>query len=373
MPRASSRPTDAIEEARHSLANSRVMLVGIGDYDYLTRLDGPHADVGFINDLLTVGGSSIFKANRVASHLDLTCEEFRKVILDYSVGRSAKGDILILYFSGHGCVIRGSEFGYCLKDTRLDNDGINPLPISVVPFSDIIRTLELYDVYPVIIIDACYSGMAVNEVQNELELKVSLPHAVISSSSYTSTSIDQPQGGPFTETMLDILLTGLRKGEGSLWPYYTIQHLEGPLRTELNRRGLPVFQLSISTGLPRIPLVRNKEFSPRIERFTPQYKGIVLMLWNEGNPRAMDPNDFREKLGTGATNNHSKLSLKPWRLLVDGTKKNTRVLSSKGKKFVKGTQTIPRIIFIDPESNEWKPVPKTERVRIDDIGDPTWK
>lgn len=373
MTRSSSRPVDAIDQARKSHARTTIILVGVGDYAHLEPLDGPSADIGFLQELLTSSDISLFSARRVVCHLDITCEEFRQAILDYSVSCSSTvGDILILYFSGHGCVMRGNEFGFCLKDTKLDSDG-NPLSLSVVSFSDVVRALEAYNIYPIIILDACYSGMAVSEVQNELKFRVTTPHAVISSSSYSSTSLDLPEGGAFTTTLLDILKTGLGRGEGSLWPYFTLRHLEEPLRDELIVRGLPLYQMNISTGLPRIPLASNTRYKPRIERFSPQFKGIILLLWNNGNPRSMNHNDFRNRLGTGATNNHSKLSYAPWDLLIDENQKDHRVLSDKGISFAKGDLKIPKIIFMDPETYEWKPYPGAESVNIGNIKDPTWK
>ena len=373
MARSSRRPTGAIEEAIRSRAKTEVLLVGIEKYQYLKRLDGPSADIGFLEEALTASRISLFDKKRVKAHPDLTCEDFRNLIIDYAVGRSAKGDVLILYFSGHGCVISGNEFGYCFTDTRLNNDHQYPLPLSVVPFSEVIRTLELYDVYPVIIIDACYSGMAVNVAQTELSLKASTPHAVISSSSYTSTSISEPEGGPFTTTLLEVLMTGLSEGEESLWPFITVGQLKEPLRSELSSRGLPLYQMTISNGLPPIPIARNVKFLPRTERFTPQYKGIILLLWNDGNPKPMNPNDFRERLGTGATNNHSKLSLSPWDLLVDDNSNDLRILTTRGREFAAGKLKIPKSILMNPETDEWEPAPDSALLRIEDIPDPKWK
>lgn len=373
MARSSRRPTGRIGEAIGSLAKTNVLLVGIEKYQHLTKLNGPSADIGFLEEALTTGPVSLFDKKRVKTHPDLTCEDFRNVIVDYAVGRSASGDVLILYFSGHGCVISGNEFGYCFTDTRLNNDHQYPLPLSVVPFSEVIRTLELYDVYPVIIIDACYSGMAVSVAQTELDFGASTPHAVISSSSYTSTSITEPEGGLFTMTLLDVLLTGLSEDEGALWPFFTIRHLRKPLRAELSTRGLPLYQMTISNNLPRIPIAKNVKFKPKMESFTPQYKGIIQLLWNDGNPKPLNPNDFRERLGTGATNNHSKLSLSPWDLLIDDKSNDLRTLTSNGRKFAAGKLKIPKKIQMNHETDEWEPGPDSDLVRIEDIPNPQWK
>lgn len=373
MPRSSRRPTGAIAEALRSRSHTEVLLVGIEKYKYLARLDGPSADIGFLEETLTARPVGLFDKKRVRVLPDLTCEEFRRLIIDYAAGRSAKGDVLILYFSGHGCVIGGNEFGYCFTDTKLNNDQQYPLPLSVVPFNEVIRTLELYDVYPLIIIDACYSGMAVNVAQTELSLKASAPHAVISSSSYTATSVSEPEGGPFTMTLIDVLKTGLSEDEGSLWPFITIKQLKEPLRAELATRGLPLYHMTIASGLPQIPIARNVKFKPRTERFTPQFKGIILLLWNDGDPKPMNPNDFREKLGTGATNNHSKLSLSPWDLLVDDKSNDLRTLTSRGRKFAGGELKIPKKILLNPETDEWEPAPESTLVRIEDISEPKWK
>ncbi|MBA7550422.1 hypothetical protein ES705_42936 [subsurface metagenome] len=112
MARSSRRPTGAIGEAIKSLAKTRVLLVGIEKYEYLENLDGPSADIGFLEETLTTGPIALYDKKHVKVHPDLTCEKFRSLIIDYAVSRSAIGDILILYFSGHGCVIGGNEFGY---------------------------------------------------------------------------------------------------------------------------------------------------------------------------------------------------------------------------------------------------------------------
>jgi hypothetical protein len=373
MPRASRRPTSAIEEAIRSKANTTVLLVGISNYNHLKPLKGPSSDIGFLEELFTTKSVALFDRNRVRAHLDLTCDEFRRLILDYATGCSAKGDVLILYFSGHGCVTRGNEFGFCLRDTVRDNDGRIALPLSIVSFSDVIRTLEPYEIFPVIIIDACYSGMALSEGPSNLQYKVATPHAVIASSSYTSTSIDLPEGGAFTNTLMDVLLTGLSTDDGSLWPYFTVRHLMSPLRVELENRGLPLHRIAVSDGIPRIPLVKNTCFRQRPIGFTPQFKGIILLLWNAGNLEPMDPNDFRERLGTGATNNHSKLSYRPWDLLVDANNGNLRELNARGRRFARGQLKIPRKIIKNPESRAWEAYPNSPLVNIHEIGEPEWR
>jgi len=147
--------------------SSRVTVIAIGVNKYqdqrLRNLNGAHKDIEKLRILLTKNKkTAIFDLKQFLELRDPDSNEFRQTINEYVLSRSVDGDILILYFSGHGVAIGRDDFGFCTTDTIIHPVSGVVLPLSVVKFSEILQSVNTANVIPVIIIDACYSGIAGN-------------------------------------------------------------------------------------------------------------------------------------------------------------------------------------------------------------------
>lgn len=105
----------------------------------------------------------------------------------------------------------------------------------------------------------------------------------------------------------------------------------------------------------------------RSERFTPYFRKIIDYLWNDGNPREANILEFMKYIGSGAYGNHSKLSLKPWDLLMDGSIKSSRCLTTRGKQFANMELKIPQVIIKNQFTEEWEADENTSYISILDV------
>lgn len=318
---------------------------------------------------------SLFDEDKVIELENPSNSRFRKAIADYAQGRSARGDILILYFSGHGCILPSGSFGFCLKDTRLGAEGTGVLPITVVSIDELVGTLAIPDVHPVFILDSCFSsvtspqGAAAGTTMVEETLRSSNADtfALLASSSSYSVSIDTPDGGAFTQAFYSILLNGLSDATGRRSPFVTLNQLAAPLQEELSRMGVPLSRCYVGRDFPVLPIAKNSSFRPQSESFTPYMKRIIELLWQNGSPKEAQLSEFSEKIGQGAYANHSKLSLDPWALAEDAGLNRVRRLTTRGKQFARGRISIPKNIVRNPFTGEWIAASQAETIRIDDV------
>jgi hypothetical protein len=149
-------------ESMH-LSHVTIIAVGVSQYDdpRFKNLRGPEQDVDCLRELLIENSSTaLFQAHQFIDILNPDSAELRQFLCEYILGRSAENDILFLYFSGHGIPIGRDDFGFCTTDTIVHPLTELPLSLSVVKFSEILNSINIANVIPIIIIDACYSGIA---------------------------------------------------------------------------------------------------------------------------------------------------------------------------------------------------------------------
>lgn len=336
-------------------------VIGVCKYDdnNLADLDGPREDVAKIGDLLTTAPTGLYRPDQVTVLEDPSYDEVRRELVEYVETRSAKGDICLVYFAGHGCVLRGNEFGFCFRDARLRPDSGDILPLSVMRFSDLLATLSTADVIPVVIIDACNSGVtgwatatgmtgALGSMHDELHRSSGTTYALLCACSERHTAADDINGGAFTSAFIEVLEGGLgdqflRKQTISLPDAFPDLHKACEQVPDI---GLP--RLYVSPDLPPFELCKNVAYKRLAYRFTPYMKQLVEELWNGGAPKQMSLEEIRS-FNAGAYGNHNKLSYGPWNLVEDvpKSKPRRRRLTAQGKKFARGRLTIPREIEAD--------------------------
>ena len=366
---------DSVKEALSNLERTSVILAGVSDYDDLPKLSGPSSDMEMMASLLLEDDRvSLFGSSQVTELENPTSSEFRQAIVGYAQSRSARGDVLMIYFTGHGCALGPNSFGFCLTDTKVGLEGRGVLPLTAVSLDDIVATLAACDVHPVFVIDACFSSttapqgyaLLTSGMQAALSSATAESYALLASSSQYSPSVDTPEGGAFTQALFSIALGGFSDQVGRRMPFITLDQLAAPVQAELARLGYPLSRCYIGRDLPLIPVARNSRFRQQSERFVPFMKKIVEMAWNGGSPKDIEVSQFTD-IGQGAYANHSKLSLAPWALLEDVGSNNVRRLTARGIAFVRGEVCIPKVIIRDPLTGDWVPSAGSDDVGFEDV------
>lgn len=376
MTRTPQVEQETIDYGYANLKRTTVLLIGGSTYLDLEDLNGPSVDMESMYSLFVDDHNvSLFESSQVIELENPTSYDFRMAITKYARGRSAGGDILILYFSGHGCILPNSTFGFCFRNTRINGLRNGILPISAASITPVIQTLSAVDVHPVFILDACFSGVTAPSgfggATNTLDISLRNSHAdsyaLISSSSSQVFSIDAPSGGPFTQALYTIVLQGLSGKTGKRFPFITLNQLATPLQEELAKSGAPLSRCYVGQSLPLIPIAKNVKFSPRKESFTGYMKAIIELLWKNGNPQEVTVRDFNILISPAAYANHSKLSLPPWDLVENAGSRKKRKLTPRGVQFAQGKLQIPRRIYVDHISGQWISDPSSKQIKITDV------
>jgi hypothetical protein len=260
-------------------------------------------------------------------------------------------DILVFYFSGHGCLVSGNKLGFCMKDTGIANGTI--YPISVLKFQELLETIYTKNIYPVFIIDACFSGAAKHTTEEiEKTLKdAGRPYLVFASCSELQKSGDTIGGGVFTKTFHDVAVAGMKDAKGRREPFITFTNLESHLQKKLAKNA--PWAVCKQNAMPEILIRRNVGYKPQVETFVPYMAEIIRFLGNK-HSKTCAISELDTHVGKGAYGNHSKLSLAPWNLVKDGSKPKTRTLTDDGLKFADGKIRIPKVIQKDPNTGEWR-------------------
>ena len=360
------------------LNNDRVTIIAVGvvDYKHMQPLKGPIKDVEKLRNMLTENSDTApYKKERFIELIDPDSAQLRKAIIDYAMGRSAKNDILLFYFSGHGLPIGNFDLGFCTTDTQVHPTFKIPIPLNLVRFRDIVETLAAVQVDPVFIIDACFSGQAgemINIVYSELKRTIQADtgssYALLCSSAKNEETPDHYSGGQFSELLISVAKKGIgaaqmRKSELSLNDLYP------KLKEEVERTIEIGTKLFIGDTLPDFGFVRNTQYKPRTESLGP-HKNTLLTLWNNGSPKVFSINELQKK-GSTIHTTYSKLDYKPgWGLLdkVGSNKRGKQIqLNPLGCAFMRNEIELPYNIQKCPNSEEWKAAPRTRMVKFKDI------
>jgi len=356
---------------------SRVTIIAVGINKYqdhrLQNLRGAHKDVERIKNIFTKHKkTAVYNSRQFIELRDPTSAEFKERINQYVLDRSADGDILILYFSGHGVALGRDDFGFCTQDTIIHPLTKTALPFSVVKFSEILQSLNTVSVIPIIIIDACYSGIAgktlkippieaISTIQNQTHTIAASSYALLCSCSELEPSVDTPDGGIFSNQLTNIIAEGLDKTE-LYEPTLTLHDVFNKLGEKVLSNNIDtVPRMFLGSTLPKFPIALNAKYKIKRLSLSPFYVSILDALWNNGKERFLSPDEI-SALGKGAYGNHSKLTLEPWQLVegIPNTKKHR--LTKRGKDFVQNKLRIPRVIVQNPKTNRWTPTDDGELV-----------
>ncbi len=374
MSRARHSTQDEQNDTRDNIALTSVIAVSVSDYLHMKKLPGTKKDLEMVEEIFATNKEIGLYESRFKKLHNPTSGDLRKEITNFSNSRSARGDILIFYFSGHGAIL-GNEFAFCLQDTQYGVDEDKIFSLSAIRFIDVVQTLSASDVFPVFIIDACFSGNSApqgtvsitSQMHDFLRTYFAGSYALLASTNLDSLSFENIFGGFFTRSLHKVSTNGLADIKGRHLPFLTLEALSAPLQDALAKNGHPLSKCYIGADLPSIAVARNKKYSPDRERFAPYFKRIVEYAWNKGKPRSISRDDLLKEIGRGAYANHSKLDRQPWGLLKDVKNNSNRALTERGIKFAKGELEIPSAIIRNSATWEWIADPDCKMVSIKDI------
>jgi uncharacterized caspase-like protein len=122
-----------------------------------------------------------------------------------TVGHGGGRDTVVLFFSGHGCR-EGDDFYFATHETNLNN--LKSSTLSWKTAAEIIRRIAQKSRRVLVLIDACYSGVA-GETSGERLVRGLRDEGVMvlasSQSSEVSLEMKQLGHGAFTKALLDVM------------------------------------------------------------------------------------------------------------------------------------------------------------------------
>jgi hypothetical protein len=358
-----------------------ILAVGVSHYldPALKTLSGPEHDLEKLKKLLVENkDTALYKPERFFELFDPSSSDLRKFISDYVVGRSADGDILVFYFSGHGVPIGRDDFGFCTTDTIIHSRTGVTLPLSVVKFRELLNSIHIANIVPVIIIDACYSGMAgksliipaietITGMEHQVHSLEASRYALLCSCADDQVSTDTASGGIFSCHLVDLAIRGLPLSEANK-PDLTLKDIFPKLsEIVLSDTGNTVPRLYLGSTLPDFPLVRNSQYVSKRLSFSPTYLSILNALWNNGQERDLSPDEIGKLCSKSAYCNHNKLSFAPWDLVETVPESRRRRLTERGRQFVLGKLDVPKMVVINPQTKEATPAENTKYVKYKDL------
>ncbi|RKN74607.1 caspase family protein [Streptomyces klenkii] len=135
----------------------RGLLIGNATYPRdphcLPALNGPLADITHLKQVLTDRQVGLFDSPDVETLSDYGIQDLREKVDEFFT-TAARGDVLLLYYSGHGQLDERGTLYLCAQDTR--TAGLRATALSAIEINNIIEGSPAATT--VIILDCCYSG-----------------------------------------------------------------------------------------------------------------------------------------------------------------------------------------------------------------------
>ena len=222
-----------------------LLSIGVSDYqsEDLETLKYAAKDAqDFVN---TIANADVSMYSSVLSQVVVEEKATRNEVmrsLRALVANVDQGDVVMLYFSGHG-IKDGEEAFYMTYDSSAEDcfTGVN--------FSDIrtqVRKLtEEKKCHVLLFIDACHSGAMYGMKGSTVELSMKVPGLIgfySSTSGQQSAELDDLQNGAFTHAIIGAFEGGAQNEDGEI----TIMRLENYVRTKVkeqtNNRQEPIIE-----------------------------------------------------------------------------------------------------------------------------------
>ena len=366
------------ESILNEIDRTQIIAVGVSDYQNLPKLRGTLKDLKDFKELLVSNvQTALYPEKQFLALENPDANELRNIMLEYARSRSARGDLLVFYYSGHGYVSGNGDFSLCLTDAVKGFDDSGIIALSTLPFSEIIKSLSAVDVYPCFILDACFSAASAKvghinvdmQIEYEIAKQLGNSYGILASSSPDAYSKETSEGGFFTQAICETIVSGLSSDQND--PHISLRNLPIPVDKKLSRNGAPLSRLHIGHSFPEFAIAINTSFNPNIrsERFTRSYIGLLNYAWNNGDPICFSLDEIRKDFPSGY-GNHNKFEY-IWGLLENSQLSNgkrCRRLTQRGIDFIEGRVQIFREMQQDPENpNHWIPKEGSEQISFEEI------
>jgi uncharacterized caspase-like protein len=202
----------------------RALLLGVADYETMSRLKAPLADVASIAEAITDESIGLFPPSNVTVHRNFRSTQARPII-DGFFQSGKPDDLLLIYFSGHGAVGYSNDDGYlCCVDTTEETRASTGIEFSWI--SDRMRRSKAGAV--VAIFDCCFAGRLKSggaQAESQTPFSGAGVHYLGSSSANVGSddAAKRGQSSPFTAAVVQGLRSNLG---GPLNGFVTVQDLE---------------------------------------------------------------------------------------------------------------------------------------------------
>jgi proteasome lid subunit RPN8/RPN11 len=235
---------------------SYAVLVGVWSYDTDEVLDLPAVEnnlVALRKVLTDPDGTALPPDNCVTIR---NPREARTVYRQLKQVAARAGDTLLVYFAGHGFTGDRNELYLSLAETHPDE-----LPVSAIPY-DVVRRLvgESPARNRVVVLDTCFSGLAVRDMAGDTATAVLGQVAIEGSYILTATERNAPALAPegahytaFTGELLRLLISGVPQAPDLL----TFGEIYRHLLAAMTARGLPAPGQRGTGTIDQLALTRN--------------------------------------------------------------------------------------------------------------------
>lgn len=156
----------------------RALLIGVDRYEHLGRLPGVPRNLELMKEALTAEGSGVFDPDEVTVLLD---PRGRHTVGE-ALGKAAEEaeGLLVVYFAGHGQVdTYGGNFHLMVAGSKVTRDKSHPFSNALAWHKDVMHWLwESEAEHVVVILDCCYAGNALKELDLNPEKRFALFAAI---------------------------------------------------------------------------------------------------------------------------------------------------------------------------------------------------
>ncbi|WP_406515763.1 substrate-binding domain-containing protein [Streptomyces sp. NBC_00873] len=156
----------------------RALLIGVDRYEHLGRLPSVPRNLELMKEALTAEGSGVFDPDEVRVLLDPRGRHTVDAALS-KAAEEAEG-LLVVYFVGHGQVdTYGRNFHLMVAGSKVTRDKSHPFSNALAWHKDVMHWLwESEAEHIVVILDCCYAGNALKELDLNPEKRFALFAAI---------------------------------------------------------------------------------------------------------------------------------------------------------------------------------------------------
>ncbi len=230
-------------------SRSRVVLIGAGSFDHLSKLPAVVHSTAVLGDLLrrkSVWGIPVENYYEIVDPLNpsILSQPIFKAAIDAT-------DALVIYYAGHGLIEpRNGKFYLAVRGSRKES-----VRDTAVPFEWIREAVESSRANrKIVIIDCCYSGRALGLQSDQVDVGLDGTY-VLTATDENSLAMSPPEESytSFTGELIRLIKNGVQ-AEGE---FLDLDLIYSEMRKGLRRKERPLPHQFCRDRLSRTPFVRN--------------------------------------------------------------------------------------------------------------------